>query len=544
MSSELDLNRIWDTAFAKKVDDSSQKLLGKDSHLLTEAAGKALAGFILNKTRVETPLFFLIGPGNNGLDGIFAINFLLQNGRKKIEAVLIEDAENSSGNYRFLKKLQKKELIFHDSQEDFIQSWNAVKVLNPKRCLIDSVFGQGYKKREKLNKYSLFFKSFTNFGEETTTIAVDIPSGLEANQIEISLQQKETIIPAQYTLTFGGLKPAHILSPIRSLCGEVTVSKLSFPTRAIVEANHSCPALLIDSEKLAKQPLEIERKRGLANIHKFDRGLVLILGGEPGKEGALILAALAALRSGAGWVAVSSPLDPRDASFQPQRPSLPYELTTEELFTDQKINALALKNWIKLRKPQSILIGNGLTHDPLGDDTLEVLSNFAEKEGRVLFDGGAIPRLSNLLDNRSDLVKNPKIQNLLVLPHPGEWMKTSLAPLLPQKVEDFTLILQSLLNSGITVALKTATPLIFSDASPTLVSSCGSNALSRAGTGDLLAGICASLSSATSAPKHCFARSYAILSVAATLAEKTSKYRGITTSDILDFINVENLNID
>ncbi len=399
-------------------------------------------------------------------------------------------------------------------------------------CLVDSVFGTGFKRRIACSKGEQFLKHIKPFVKTSKIIAVDLPSGLEANQIQVSAGERDSILEADLTLSYGGLKPSLLLSPARGFAGRIKLAAIDFPQEAREAAAAQFPVKIYEASSLARKRCPIEIKREQADIHKFDRGLVLILGGEVGKEGAAVLAATAALKVGCGWVAISSP--PSRSSLFNLRPNLPLEVTYENIFSKAKINDKFLSHWIEQRRPKAILIGCGLTKNPFTKKTIYILREFAQSGGRVIFDAGAIPGLAGFLDK--PCLEKQNLANFLALPHPGEWLKAFVGLPLPKRIEDFETISSFLKTNQLALALKTATPICFSGDRTPSVSICGSNFLARAGTGDILAGICAGLTSEDSDLQHIFVRAYYILAEAANYLRSDGRNMGHTTTDILNSI--------
>src|SRR6185295_11365843 len=81
--------------------------------------------------------------------------------------------------------------------------------------------------------------------------------------------------------------------------------------------------------------------------HKGDNGHVLIVAGSPGMTGAAALAALGALRSGAGLVTVAAPAAVR-------------EVIAGALFEAMVIDRAEIPSYLKRRKITALAVGPGL----------------------------------------------------------------------------------------------------------------------------------------------------------------------------------------
>ncbi len=129
-------------------------------------------------------------------------------------------------------------------------------------------------------------------------LAVDVPSGVDGATGAV----RGYAVRADATVTFHRFKPGHLLYPGRELCGALEVVDIGIDSSALArvgpKAFANSPALW-----LAELP------RPGAASHKYSRGAALVLSGAAHRTGAARLAARAALRVGAGLVALASPLD-------------------------------------------------------------------------------------------------------------------------------------------------------------------------------------------------------------------------------------------
>jgi hydroxyethylthiazole kinase-like uncharacterized protein yjeF len=122
-------------------------------------------------------------------------------------------------------------------------------------------------------------------GNALATIACDLPSGVASDSGELL-----SPVPCyDLTLTFGALKPAHRLIPAMTRMGRVVLADIGVETEAdwFEIAGPTLPSL--DPQ-----------------AHKYSRGLVHCLAGQ--MPGAIALAATAAAKCGAGYVRVSTSL--------------------------------------------------------------------------------------------------------------------------------------------------------------------------------------------------------------------------------------------
>src|SRR5690606_7638051 len=109
---------------------------------------------------------------------------------------------------------------------------------------------------------------------------VDVPSGLDPD----TGAAPDGSFDADITVTFGALKPGHLLGAGPDVCGTVTVVDIGLGA--------GDPALLVVEDEDADRPA---RER---DAHKWSAGSVLVVGGSPGMAGAAVMAGRAALHFG------------------------------------------------------------------------------------------------------------------------------------------------------------------------------------------------------------------------------------------------------
>ena len=131
-------------------------------------------------------------------------------------------------------------------------------------------------------------------------VAVDVPSGVSAD----TGAAFATAVQADLTVTFGAAKRGHFLYPGRILRGALEVVDIGLvqPHEAGVRG-----VWLAQPRELG---MALPRRDGRA--HKGDAGRALIVGGSQGMTGAVVLAARAACRAGAGYVRVGAPASLQD----------------------------------------------------------------------------------------------------------------------------------------------------------------------------------------------------------------------------------------
>ena len=158
---------------------------------------------------------------------------------------------------------------------------------------------------------------------------------------------------------------------------------------------------VIDQTLLEK--VIIERSR---TSHKGDYGCLLLLGGTYPYGGAIIMATLAAVKSGAGLVSVGTDRENISALHSHLPEAMAFSLQDQQLLKEQ------------LEKAEVVLLGPGLRDDAFGEDLVKEVSTSLRQNQILIVDGGALAILARTR------LSFPSSQ-LILTPHQQEWEKLS-----------------------------------------------------------------------------------------------------------------------
>lgn len=222
-------------------------------------AGLAIARLV-RRRYAPCRTLVLVGPGNNGGDGLVAARLLQDSGWPVLVAA-----------WRGPVRTACPAVPFRPAE--------AARA----GLVIDAVFGAGLNRAVPDDVAEVLAAA-------GRIVAVDVPSGL-AGATGVPLGR---VAPAEATISFVRKKPAHLLLPGRGLCGEVLIADIGMPAEAL-----PAPALWENGPWLWSLP------RAGAADHKYTRGHVTILGGTE-MTGAARLAAGAARRAGGGLVTIAA----------------------------------------------------------------------------------------------------------------------------------------------------------------------------------------------------------------------------------------------
>lgn len=309
-------------------------------------------------------------------------------------------------------------------------------------------------------------------------VAVDCPSGLNCDTGALD----PLAIPADLTVTFAGPKRGHFRFPGAAACGELVVADIGIAA--------DLPEVVATLVELATA----EMARGFfperpLDGHKGTFGTALIIAGSARYWGAPMLAARGALRAGAGLVALAVPGAIR-ATVAMQLPEATYPLVPDqETFSKDSVQVL----FETAERSKACLVGPGL-----GDGAADFLERFLQK-------GSWLPPLVVDADGLNLLAKMegwPQriAAGTVLTPHPGEMarlMGVELAAI--READRVELAREKAVEWGHVVVLKGAYTVVAAPSSRAgadgrcVLLPFANPIMGTGGTGDVLAGVIVSL---------------------------------------------------
>ena len=224
---------------------------------------------------------------------------------------------------------------------------------------------------------------------------------------------------------------------------------------------------VIDQTLLEK--VIVERPR---HSHKGDYGRLLLLGGTYPYGGAIIMSAIAAVKSGAGLVTVGTDKENIPALHSHLPEAMAFDLDDKQLLEQQ------------LKKASVVLVGSGLVDDERGEELLHTVFHHLEQNQTLILDGGALSILAKTE------MKFPKV-HLVLTPHQREWQVLSGLDLTSQGTEETGKALKRFPSGTILVQKGPATRIWQSGQADCYQLSVGGPYQATGGMGDTLAGMVA-----------------------------------------------------
>jgi NAD(P)H-hydrate epimerase len=459
----------------RALDRATIDEIGLPGVVLMENAGRAVADAVCDSLAAARPsalvegvgadssVAVVCGAGNNGGDGYVVARILRERG-VHATAFLVADPEQVAGDAAIhlgvfeqiggvaVSIAAPSALAEH---RDAIESATVV---------VDAVFGTGLAREVEGHARAVIETINRSRG---AVVAVDIPSGLCAD----TGRELGLAVRADLTVTIALHKIATASEPGFARCGDIEVAPIGIPVE--LAAAEGIVVGLVERSDLAPIP-----HPGLLD-HKANRGHLLLVAGSPGKRGAARLAAMAALRSGAGLVTVAAPGIDSDV--------MPDPVMTAELDSAANGRLVALRSLAKGKR--AIAIGPGMPTDDGARST--VLGALAELEVPLIIDADGLNHIGTDLEKVAD-----STAPVILTPHPGEAARLLGSTTADVQRDRIAGARELARRTRAVVVLKGARTLVcdgiagdeFVTINPT-----GNPGLATAGSGDVLTGIIAAL---------------------------------------------------
>ncbi|HKR16871.1 NAD(P)H-hydrate dehydratase [Rhizorhapis sp.] len=320
----------------------------------------------------------------------------------------------------------------------------------PALQLVDALFGTGLT-RGLDGKLAARLAELA--GKAKHSYAIDMPSGMDSN----SGKCLSPVPVFDLCITLGSYKPSHFLQPGASRFHDLVCADIGIDASG--GSLHS----------LAKPRLQAPT----ADSHKYNRGLTAIVGGY--MAGASILAAEAAARAGAGYVKYLGKAAGHVATNAIVQTHAPDRYAVRDILADDRISA--------------VLAGPGLGRD---EEAWNRLESALHSGHPLVLDADALVLLADRGEDRLDILMHRPI----LTPHEGEFAR--LFPgLKGSKVERAR---QAAVKAKGVIIYKGPDTVIAAPDGQAWIAPLASPWLSTAGTGDVLAGLCAAQLAVTRDP--------------------------------------------
>ena len=441
---------------------------GISTKQLMENAGLAVARYVRQHIGrvIGVPMVILVGPGNNGGDGLVAARHLLAWGGQ-VTAYLTRTRPEDP-NLR--EVLSRGGRVIVASEGDGLAELRTD--LGHAEMVIDAVLGTGNSRPiSSTTKTILRLLSRARADRpQMGLVAIDMPSGLDSATGNVDPE----CVAADLTVALGYPKIGHYTSPGGDYCGHIEVVNICLPPEVDCEINLE---LMTDEWARASLP---ERPQA---AHKGTFGRALIVAGSRRYVGAAMLAASAAGRVGAGLVTLAVPESLR-ASVASGAPEPTYIPLPESSPGDHSHSA-ADEIIAHLSGYNSLLVGCGLGLGNGATKMVEQLLYEVEHLPQTVIDADG---LNILARSKKPAWWNRMSKHTVVTPHTGEMERLAGGSAVGVQSTRIAIAQQSAKNWNKTIVLKGAYTIVASPKGGAKISPFANPGLASAGTGDVLAG--------------------------------------------------------
>lgn len=435
---------------------------------LMENAGRAVAEEIRRIVEDVTGenVLIMVGPGNNGGDGLVCARYLFGWGAR-VSVWLAGERPAGDPNLELVK--ERSINIIAAGEDGGLVLFDSS--LLGASVVIDALFGTG-KIRPLGSIFAGALERVARARKERPAlriIALDLPSGLDAD----TGATDDACLYADHTITLAFPKVGLFNLPGAGRAGEITVVDIGIPDDTVVPTTAELITPSWAREILPARPL-------IANKGSFGRALVVA--GSINYPGAAYLAASGAVRVGTGLVTLATPrsLLPVLAAKLTEVTYLPLAETDAGTVAAPAAKEIASH----LDDYQALLIGCGLGKNRSVSLLVESLLQRHKESPGIVLDADALNALAGFPRWWREFTREA-----ILTPHPGEMARLAGTPVadIQKNRIDVARALASEWHK--VIVLKGAYTVIAGPGGECRVSPVANPGLASAGTGDVLAGI-------------------------------------------------------
>lgn len=504
----MDMRKVVSTAEMKQAEKNAVEQDGLSYLRLMENAGSAAFRVLRDEIGLERKRYVVLcGTGNNGGDGFVVARKLLE--QEVITTVVctgLPKTEDARSMYDMLSGMEVEILMVGIDSSDVIRD----RIVDCE-VIVDAVFGTGFHGTLPQPAAELF-----ELANKTAAVRVslDMPSGVNSDTGEAD---PHTFRP-RLTVAFAALKTAHILPQSEPLCGQTEAVNIGMEDSCFDGMGFSLGVLDMDAVKEAVPKRE-------PNSHKGNYGRLLNIAGSRNMTGAALLSSMAAMRSGAGLITLASVEETVNAAS-----SRLLEATYLRLpkTPSGEISAEGLREIVTaLLRSTACLIGCGMG---CSENTSLILRTVLENStSPVIIDADGI----NCLSRDINMIRTASAP-LILTPHMGEMARLIKRTTAEIAADRFRIARDFAQEWKVTLVLKDSVTVVAQPDGSLYLNTAGNPGMARGGSGDVLAGIIASLAAQGIEPGHAAAAGVYLHAAGGDRAAQRLSQYGMLPSDIID----------
>lgn len=516
---------------AEQAADAS----GLSYEQMMENAGQAVAQAIAAHFNVQgVQALVLVGPGNNGGDGLVVARHLSQLGATVTVYIWKRTLEDDK-NWELLESTPVVKQFEHEDPDHT----RLAQLLNESGILVDALLGTGVTRpiegslAEMLNRAKAVVASrrapqssmlvdptlpLIDDEFSPAVVAVDVPSGLNSNTGAVDSHT----LPADLTVTLAAVKLGHTLLPGPEVVGRLVVGDIGILPEHYPDGIHF--------EMATGNKTAVLLPPRPVGAHKGTFGTALIVAGSTHYTGAAILAGQSAYRIGAGLVTLAPPQQIHSILAARFVEGTYFPLFDQDgAIAPEAVSPLQQK----FSDVDAALIGPGLGQHQSTVSFLTQLLDKAQSFPPLVLDADAL----NILAQQAAWWKLLP-PNSILTPHPGEMARLAGSSTKDIQADRLKIAVDKAAEWNQIVLLKGAYTIIAAPDGRAMVMPFANPALAKAGSGDVLAGAIVGLLAQGLAPFDAAVAGAYLHGLAGELARDKLGAASVVAGDLVDFLPV------
>ena len=493
--------KIFSSEQVKGIDKYTISNEPIESIDLMERAAGTVFQWILNRYMNTGEVKIFVGPGNNGGDGL-AVARMLAGKKYSVAVFWVKFTENCSKDWRINYQRLKDQGI---ADIEILAGADNKPQISADDLVIDAIFGSGLTR--PLGGFPAEIVDHIN-AAGANVISIDIPSGLFGE--DNSTNDPGHIIKASYTLSFQFPKLAFFFPDNEEFVGEWSVLPIGLHQEII---NSTGTGYYYLTGSFIKSKLKVRSKFS----HKGTFGHALLISGNYGRMGAVVLASRTCLRTGIGLI----------TAHVPRKGYAILQNSVPEAMISMDESDTVFSGIPDLDQYNAVGIGPAIG---LKDNTQKAFRELLKTINvPLVIDADGITILG---ENKEWLKQLPK--NSILTPHPKEFERIS------GKTSDGYNQMQRLVEMAekyqIFIVLKGAHTAIASPDGLCYFNTTGNPGMATAGSGDVLTGIILSLLGQGYNPGDAAVTGVYLHGLAGDNATEITGEESLIANDIIDYL--------
>lgn len=486
----------------RSMDKRAIEQYGIPGIVLMENAASAVVREMEARKLCGGRIVILCGKGNNGGDGYAVAWHLFRQGYDVVLVNVFSQTPKTEDAYTYYQIAKNIGIPFGELNE-----------IDGADVIVDAIFGNGLK--NELNDFCAAIVERIN-AACAYVVAVDLPSGMDAD----CAAQLNKPIRTDLTVTFVAGKKSLVFYPSALDAGELVVCDIGIP--------ESCREQV--AEVIDKQMIAAALPKRKKDSYKNSFGHVFVVAGSSGMTGAAALCAQAALQSGCGLVTLGIASSLQGILAQKLTEVMTYPLYDGQSGGLYKECATALCEFAA--KSNTILFGPGLGRSEHIGYLLGELLRTARSP--VVIDADGL----NALAENIELLRETECEVVLT-PHPGEMARLSGISVQEIEQDRISFALHYAVQHRVVLILKGARTVVATPGGRAYVCLWGNSGMATAGSGDVLAGVTASLLAQGISSEQAAFCAVGLHALAGDSAAESIGGAGVTAGDILNRVKYE-----